>query len=520
MIERVVENWLDNATELSFQEPFCAMLSTAGHTVVHLSRHCGMELGKDVLTIAPDGVPCAYQLKTAQGGKISLRQWRDEIGKQVIDLVAGRIVHPSISATATHRAYLVTDGQIDEEVARAIDDMNRNWELSGQPHLRLETIVKGQLLEMGRALNTSLWPSELAAIQKLLQIFLTPGEELFPKALFAELMEETLPFDGPHPENSPSLAACSRAVSSAALICALASSGFARSNNHVAEIDAWIIYASYIFALATKHDLPSRAWKPSMEIALASVCNRLIDLCEELRTRGHLMEGHLFGDQIFIPARRTWLAGLLGALGLARQLGQDIEMPREFEPFLHSFCQASVSQIQLWGEAAVPQMMALYWYLRVTEGGREPDDFLFGLITALAVANGRNGHRAIPDPYYGINDVLESAYGLGEKHIGDDFGGRSHTLEGLLHVYVRRNWKQHVRRLWPSITHVGFESYTPGEPWLFFLWRDRVRSSTVSLVQPSFTQDWGRACALPPPTWAARPYRSGRRATHYSCFCS
>ena len=194
MIERIVENWLDNSTELSFQGPFCPMLSADGYTVVHLSRHCGMELGKDVLAIAPDGTPCAYQLKTAAGGKISLRQWREEIGKQVFDLVTGRIVHPSINSEQPHRAFLVTNGIIEEEVSRAIDDMNRNWQLAGQGHLRLETIVRGQLLEMGRRLDTSLWPSELTSIQKLLEMFLMSGDEVLPKGTLTALLEETLPF--------------------------------------------------------------------------------------------------------------------------------------------------------------------------------------------------------------------------------------------------------------------------------------------------------------------------------------
>ena len=96
MIERVIESWLDNAVERSFQGPFCAMLAADGFTVVHLSRHCGMELGKDAIAVAPDGTPCAYQLKTAPAGRLSLRHWREEISRQVFDLVVGRIVHPSI----------------------------------------------------------------------------------------------------------------------------------------------------------------------------------------------------------------------------------------------------------------------------------------------------------------------------------------------------------------------------------------------------------------------------------------
>ena len=83
MLERVIENWLDKATERTFQKPYCYMLSAEGHTIIHLTRHGAMELGKDIITIAPDGTPCAFQLKT---GDISLAKWRDEVSSQTSDL--------------------------------------------------------------------------------------------------------------------------------------------------------------------------------------------------------------------------------------------------------------------------------------------------------------------------------------------------------------------------------------------------------------------------------------------------
>ena len=55
MLERVIENWLDKATELSYQIPYCYMLSAEGHTIIHLTRHGAMEMGKDIITIGPDG---------------------------------------------------------------------------------------------------------------------------------------------------------------------------------------------------------------------------------------------------------------------------------------------------------------------------------------------------------------------------------------------------------------------------------------------------------------------------------
>lgn len=118
MIERLTETWLNRANERSFQIPFAHWLAFKGYTILHVSRHCGMELGKDILAVAPDGVPCAYQLKGANGGRITLGMWRDDLGKQIHPLANTKLVHSSLHTNQHHRSYIVTNGTFDEEVMR------------------------------------------------------------------------------------------------------------------------------------------------------------------------------------------------------------------------------------------------------------------------------------------------------------------------------------------------------------------------------------------------------------------
>ena len=143
VIERLLENWLNRANERSFQYPFCYWLASEGYRVVHLSRHCGMEIGKDVLAIDPHGVPCAYQLKGVSGGKLSQSRWRSEVLAQVQPLLNTIIVHPSISPSVPHRSFLVINGEMEEEVFYEIENLNRCQERDGYPNRRLEVIVKG-----------------------------------------------------------------------------------------------------------------------------------------------------------------------------------------------------------------------------------------------------------------------------------------------------------------------------------------------------------------------------------------
>ena len=63
MIEKLIEHWLDSIGELGYQSAFVQMLVGQGHTILHSTRHMPIEFGKDVITIDPDGIPCAYQLK-------------------------------------------------------------------------------------------------------------------------------------------------------------------------------------------------------------------------------------------------------------------------------------------------------------------------------------------------------------------------------------------------------------------------------------------------------------------------
>src|SRR5437879_433230 len=94
MIERLIENWLINTTEIGFQEAFCQLLLYEGYQVLHLTRHGEHEQGKDILALDSSGQPCAFQLKGLKGKRLTVTAFRDLLG-QVTDLVEIGIVHPA-----------------------------------------------------------------------------------------------------------------------------------------------------------------------------------------------------------------------------------------------------------------------------------------------------------------------------------------------------------------------------------------------------------------------------------------
>ena len=494
MLEKIIENWLDKASEKSFQQPFCYMLSAEGHTIIHSTRHSAMEMGKDIITIAPDRTPWAFQLKS---GNISLVKWRSEVNPQIDALVCGQINHPSVNTSEHHRSYLVTNGRIEEEVSREIDDKNRGWANQGLPGFHLETIVRGELFEKAKRLGTDLWPSELTDIKTLLEMFLEGGKGILPKEKLASLLESTFALDS---ERTLSESQCRRTIASAALLCAIVTSSFTNENNHVAEIEAWMLYIAYVFALVEKWGLSSNTYKGELEIATQSLYNSLANLCDEIKEREELIEGDFLADPYIYRVRITWLLGLMGIYALWRRRNEVDK--NETDDFLREFCKEKRGQLELWGEAAIPQFLAFFWYFRKIDATPEPDALIRRLISSICKRNHPTGETFLANPYYeaegilpyllapilgSVGEPLEDIF-TDKSYAADIFTGKSYALEGLVHLLVRRNWKQTMKQLWPDITRLEFVSFDPENFSYFYRWRSE--KGTNKIVFPKHTQDW------------------------------
>ena len=484
MLEGVIENWLDKAIERMFQQPYCYMLSAKGHTIIHLTRHCGMEMGKDIITIAPDGTPCAFQLKT---GNISLSRWQTEVSPQTFDLILGKINHPSIDSSKHHRSYLVTNGNIAEEVSRAIDDRNQAWKNQNQPCL--ETVVRGELLEKAKRLGTDLWPTELTDIKTLLEMFLEGGQGILPKEKLVSLFESTFPLKPLDNGDKPSKAHFKRVIASAAILCAIAASSFPKENNHVAEIEAWVLYISHVLALAERWGLSDTVYKDEFQIATKAIYNSLANLCDEIKEREYLIQGNPLTDSYVYTVRVTWLLGLMSIYALWKGSGN--KSKDDVDDFLREFRTEKQDQLDLWGEAAIPQWLAYLWYSRKISATTEPDDVLGYLISEICEQNEPKGDGLLASPYYEADDILPHMLSVAEEPLMDSFSGQSYALEGLIHLYVRENSmqsKQSMKSLWPDVTRLRYQSFEPENFCDFYRWRNKAGKNWT--VCPQHTQDW------------------------------
>ena len=470
MIERLVEYWLNSASERSYQAAFVQMLVAEGHRVLHSTRHAPIEFGKDIISVAPDGVPCAYQLKGNPGGRLTLAQFRDMKG-QIQELVTQPIPLPGLPPDQ-HRSYLVTNGWIEEEVQRSIGDMNVTWARQRFPKDALEIIQKGDLLGKATKLGAALWPTEVADLGALVDLLSHRGDDILPAEKMHRLLTSMYRLAGPDAEKVPTGNELQRLVTSAALLVAVATRNFAGAGNHFAIVSAWVLFGTYTIAACTRAGLTAvdGILAESMAAARQAIFEAIGALVDELANRPNIIEGRPLSDPEFQGARRALLNGLLSTYWLwcrrdrlepANLATVERILPREWAP--HG----------LWGEAVVPQFLAHYWYMSRRDGGFGPEVDLARLL-AFIVQTQLSGDeiRYLAAPHYTIADVVRhnTAEFLGpgnDPYDAASFRDASHFVEGLLHLVVRTNLKQTCKFIWPSVTRLTLRSFEVEEPWQF-----------------------------------------------------
>ena len=425
-------------------------------------------------------------------GNITLAKWQNEVSRQIDSLVVGKIVHSSVETLQHHKSYLLTNGNITEEVSFDIKGRQETWANQNQSYLQLRTIDRGELFEKAKKLGTDLWPSELSDTKTLLEMFLENGEGTLPKEKLASLFESTFPLKPLNNGKNPSKKHCERVIASAGLLCAIATSSFSNKNNHVAEIEAWTLYIAYVFALVERWELPIKTYRNEFEIATQSIYDSLANLCDEVKERDDLVERDLFADSYVYRVRMTWLLGLMSIYALWRRIKG--EPKDETDNFLREFCKEKRKQLKLWGEAAIPQFLAFFWYFRKIDGTREPDILIHTLISSICKLNHPRSETFLASPYYDVEDILPHIFspilGPAEKPLEETFTGKSYVLEGLVHLFVRRNWKQTMKFLWPGVTRLTQVSFEPDNFSDFYRWRNKDRNGITRFVIPKRTQHW------------------------------
>jgi hypothetical protein len=474
VLERLVEAWLDSASERSYQIPFCQILAAKGHRIVHSSRHAPLELGKDVVSIGPGGEPWAFQLKGNPGGRMTLREYR-EIETQLHQLATLAIDHPSVPRRR-HRAVLVTNGQVEEEVQRAIQDFNRAHRRRGVGARRLELIQRGDLLDDAVELGAKLWPSELADVNVLLELLVEDGRSRLPCAKMHRLLSKLLLLDEEEGRRAGG-DAVARRITSAALLTAVATQTFALEANHVATVWAWVMFCGYAIGMCERHNRSfARYGAAAVRLGVEAIRGALGALVDEVAERDELIEGDRFVDSVVYRGRYTLLAGLLGLFWLWCEA--DGWPAEEQKSKTETFLRPGNLPLFLWGEGAIPQLLAYHWAVRKLDASITPDRVLSTLLAHIARADSDGAMPGLASPYFDLEDVtrhvLAPLLGHEQDPLGKESAGpSSYYAEGVLHLLVRTGLKQTCKSLWPELTKVEWIEFKPATRWQYCLWRTK-----------------------------------------------
>ena len=378
----------------------------------------------------------------------------------------------------------MTNGEFDEPVMYEIDGYNRQCVEDGRDGQQIQTIVRGELLEMFLGLGADFWPPQLSNFKTLLEIYLSDGRGCIPKNKLAVVLESSIGVTRQKKVSGPE---CGRLVSGGAIVTSMALSSYSAANNHVAEFEAWTMYLVHLLAVAERWSVAKKYWKAEADLAVNAMFSCLARLCEELSQRsGNYVEGNSLVDKPLYRVRLTQLIGLMCVYGLWMKEA-DRRSEKHLE-FIRSFCARNVNELLLWGEYAIPQFLAWYLFAPNVDPTARRHSVMANLIDAISEINSSRGDGGVPNPYYSPEEIWPYLLGLKSEKLGDTFTGESFTIGALVDLHVRANFKQSMKRLWPNVSKIAQRSFVPEQKWEYYLWRSE-RGSNLE-VWPNPTQLW------------------------------
>ncbi len=346
---------------------------------------------------------------------------------------------------------------------------------------------------MATRLGASLWPSEIEDLNVFLELLVHRGDDLLPLEKFHKLYQRILRIEdtATKPFKSGEL---NRHITSAAVLTAVALRNFSTRDNHLATVSAWVMFSAYAISACERHKVRfSSAAAKSVSIAKTAILDALASMCEEIRSNERLAPHTGFEIAPMYKARATVTYALMSAYWLWSCEEQSWPIKEQSE-FLLSWLPRDFAGSYLWGEAAVPQFLAHYWFLSRTDAGWNSEYHqLVSLVTGVIFLNLTEPHREFPSPYFSFEDCMKHKLATfldtGDDPLrGESARGTSFMAEGLLHLLVSANLKQAAKGLWPPFTQLGLMRFDPDQSWQYCLYRNE--DGLERMIQPPSTKAW------------------------------
>jgi hypothetical protein len=501
-MERVVENWLTNASERSYQTSFCHLLNCMGYAVVHSTSHGPAEEGKDVIAVGNRGRIMAFQLKR---GNVSVPVWRDIQG-EIQELTELPIRHPSIPRGSRHCPVLVTNGYINEHVLNRIDKMNE--QLSFRGFRPLETWAGSQLLMDFKRQTHGVLPEEMIDVHRLLGFMISRGDEPLDKGEFDLLLKSVLPLSPTGRE--PSKATASQHIRTSAVVAEYALAPADRRMNSFAKIEAYTMLFCYIRALVLRTRVRPTAWRPTVSLIEEALDGAVLQLFEEARTQDDFGQGDPMSNLVVSPYRKALVAGALAAHGLWCMLGGGTRWAKERSQEMVEQVLRCSQGAALPSEGFVPAQFLASEFLRYS-GHIGTANAIFKSLLIHSILRKQPGKKFKPlwSPYVPLEEAVLRDLGKEPDHIISESGQiESYTGYPLVLLAAARFLKQDLRDLWYAITSLDFCQYASEHKWQMLLWDNKQTGTLLEKIVPQpqkwgsllvcwFSGNWTTACGQP-----------------------
>jgi hypothetical protein len=478
MQNRLVENWLIKAKELTYTVPFAQLLALRGYRILHISKGGSVEQGKDIIAIDREGEVHCYQLKC---GNIGTTQWR-AIKTEVDELVQIPPKHPSLPADVkTWHSYLVTNGMLNNTSARTIDDYSK--EMAGKGFSKLQTILKDELVEDFTNFYGSFFPDTPEELRVFLGIDNQPGDYTLSNQEYKLYFEQY--FSG---IASKSKQKKLEAINASVIICSYLLTNKYAADSHTEIIKAWTLLLVTIYEYANRQGIKDKDIADTEQLifdALELAYRQLIDEVAQNRTQLVDSKYDLLSEPFMVhKIRCTELLGLITAY-FNYYILCNVE-PYCPEGLVDKLVFMSSNKAVL-GEGYVPFLLNyVVFLLRVNKGAQAIAE-LSGLLSGLLSTHGRN-QPGTPSPYYSLVEAAEIALDLEDSPVKESFEGRSYTLWSIVLLLARLNQRKLLEHHWRLISYISCEELVPEDKNKLLGWR--CEEGVMEDKFPAAEQSW------------------------------
>ena len=455
MIENLVDAWLTEASERSYETAFSQLLVIEGHRVIQGPMHHAYEHGKDIIAWNPEEELCVYQLKGGRG-KLGVRSL-ERIQPQLHAASTSAVMHPSLPSSRTpDRVYLVTNQTATGPAQNRLHAISEG--LSERRFASLQMIERAELCSRFVAAEGRFFPTSPKGLKTFLSLFLADGRGELPRRDFFSLLEEVLPFS----PASPNPANAARSVAATALVTAFALQKWTELENYAEVFMGWVCYATQVLRLAEMHRLGRRHWERSYRLALEEARRNARHLLDEAVNAEDLVMPHECESLVY-GARAVKVCGLVSALAMSERI--------EFGPE-HS-CEESAAALvlrelqffRICGEVQAPDFFLATLAVKGAVGEQVADAMLLSWVQGVARANQVGSASPLPDPYHSPEEVLEAQLSPAGSFLADeDFAGNAYTIHGGVRWATRRLLREPLNSAWGEVSRISHCCFEPSVP--------------------------------------------------------